>query len=117
MRNPRILLAIASVAILAGCSEFQAEVDKKFGDQNFKTAIALIELHKIRFGQYPEKLADIRFAGDWDPIHLNSVEYKKLPNGYELNVVRGWIGRPELRYPPDFWRGLGIVKSNVIREE
>ena len=116
MRKLRILLAVVSVAVLASCSAFQGEMDRKFGDQAFKTTIALVELHKVRFGQYPEKLTDIRFAGDWDPIHLNSVEYKRLPNGYELNIVRGWMGKPDLSYPPEFWQGLGIVKSNVRRE-
>jgi len=28
-------------------------------------------------------------------------------------VTRGWVGKPDLAYPPEFWNGLGIVKSNV----
>lgn len=46
-------------------------------------------------------------------IALSSVEYKKLAEGYELNVVRGWVGTPELNYDANFWQGLGLKKSNV----
>jgi hypothetical protein len=100
------------VALGTACS-FQKEADAKFGDQNFKSAIALIELHKIRFGEYPKTLSEIKFTGEWDQIWLSSVEYRKLESGYELNIQRGWVGKPELTYPPEFWNGLGLVRSNV----
>jgi hypothetical protein len=98
--------------LVAGC-QFQKEADAKFGDQNFKTAIALIELHKVRTGSYPASLKELRFTGDWDEIALSAVEYRRLDSGYELNITRGWVGKPEMTYPPEFWRGLGLVKSNV----
>ena len=98
--------------VLAGC-DFQKEADAKFGDQHFKTAIALIELHKVRTGVYPETLKDIRFTGEWDALAISSVSYKKLDGGYELNVTRGWVGKPELTYPKEFWQGLGLLKSNM----
>jgi hypothetical protein len=105
--------ALLSVAIVfSGCA-FQKEADRKFGDQHFKTAISLIELHKIRFGEYPASLNDLKFLGEWDAIALNGVAYKRLDNGYELNATRGWVGKPELKYPAEFWRGLGLVKSNL----
>ncbi|MEO1764519.1 MAG: hypothetical protein AAFR83_21740, partial [Cyanobacteria bacterium J06629_18] len=44
---------------------------------------------------------------------LNSVSYKRVGNGYELDVVQGWVGKPELKYPDEFWKGLGLVKSNM----
>jgi hypothetical protein len=97
---------------LVGC-DFQKDADAKFGDQHFKTAVALIELHRVRTGSYPETLKDLQFTGDWDAIALSSVEYKKLASGYELNVTRGWVGKPELSYPKEFWQGLGLVKSNL----
>ena len=113
MRSIRFLLP-GSVLLLAVLScNFQKEADAKFGDQHFKTAIALIELHKIRFGEYPEDLDDLRFVGEWDRIIYGSVEYKRLEGGYELNLTRGRVGRPELEYPPDFWKGLGLIRSNV----
>lgn len=84
-----------------------------FGDQHFKTTIALIELHRIRNGAYPERLKDLQFRGAWDAIAINSVEYKKLESGYELNVTRGWMGEPTLTYPKEFWNGLGVMKSNL----
>ena len=116
MKNRKTLsltAAVLSVAIvLSGCA-FQQAADRKFGDQDFKTAIALIELHKIRFGEYHSSLKELKFVGEWDAIALDGVSYKRLDNGYELNAVKGWVGKPELKYPPEFWRGLGLVKSNV----
>ena len=103
---------LCAVLLLGGC-EVQKEFDAKFGDQHFKTAISLIELHKVRSGTYPESLKELRFTGDWDAIALSAVEYRRLDAGYELNITRGWVGKPEMSYPPEFWRGLGIVKSNV----
>jgi hypothetical protein len=107
-----LLLTFVLLAGVAGC-EFQAAADAKFGDQHFKTVIALVELHKLRSGAYPEQLKDLRFTGDWDAIAISSVEYKKVGGGYELDVVRGWVGKPVLSYPPEFWRGLGLVRSNM----
>ena len=97
----------------AGCGAFRQQADAKFGDQNFKSAVALIELHKVRFGSYPDRLTDLKFTGDWDQIWIAAVEYRKLDDGYELNVTRGWVGEPDLKYPAEFWRGLGIRKTNV----
>jgi hypothetical protein len=97
---------------LSGCS-FQKQADQKFGDQHFKTAVSLIELHKVRFGEYPPTLKDLKFLGDWDQIALVNVEYKRLGTGYELNLTGGWVAKPELKYPDEFWKGLGLVKSNV----
>jgi hypothetical protein len=112
MRLRMLVLSFILAAALSSCG-FQKEADAKFGDQHFKTAISLIELHKVRTGSYPATLADLRFTGDWDQIALSSVEYKRLDSGYELNVVRGWVGKPELNYPAEFWTGLGLRKSNL----
>jgi hypothetical protein len=98
-----------------GCGQFRQQADTQFGDQNFKSAIALIELHKVRFGSYPDALADLKFLGSWDQNWLSGVEYRKLDDGYELNVIRGLIGAPELQFPADFWHGLGVRKTNVRR--
>jgi len=112
MKSIRIATVTIVLVALAGCG-FQQEADAKFGDQHFKTVIALVELHKLRNGAYPESLQDLRFVGDWDAIALTSVDYKRVGGGYELNVTRGWVGQPQLTYPAEFWRGLGLVKSNL----
>lgn len=112
MRLHRFVL-ISVLAVLLGACEFQKDADAKFGDQHFKTAIALVELHKTRFGSYPESLRELKFSGDWDAIAISSVEYKKLDDGYELNVTRGWVSQPSLSYPTEFWQGLGLRKSNM----
>ena len=106
--------AILVVALLsfAACG-LKQQADAQFGDQHFKTAISLVELYKVRHGAYPEALGDLDFVGDWDRLALSSVEYRRLPDGYELNVTRGWVGKPTLAYPAQFWSGLGLKKSNV----
>lgn len=93
---------------------FKEGASQKFGDQHFKTAISLIELHNIREGSYPETLDELKYTGDWDEIIFTSVEYKKLAKGYELNLTNGWMGKPEgLVYSEGFWKGLGLMKSNL----
>jgi hypothetical protein len=109
------VLVVLFLLFLSGC-EFQRETDAKFADQHFKTVVSLVELHKVRFGSYPNTLSELKFVGEWDQIALHSVEYHKVESGYELNVTRGWVAAPtEQSYPPEFWQGLGIVKSNVLR--
>jgi hypothetical protein len=110
---PRLIVCLFFfTACLAGCS-FKAEADKKFGDQNFKTAISLIELYKVRTGTYPESLRDLTFTGDWDQLAIHSVQYERVGSGYALNIVHGWVGVPQLSYPAEFWHGLGIVSTNA----
>jgi hypothetical protein len=117
MKTLNALIKIIVVSVfLTGCfpEELEEEANQKFGDQHFKTAINLIELHKIREGEYPATLDSLKYLGDWDQMVFSAVEYKKLENGYELNLVNGWNGKPKkLVYPKEFWKGLGIVKSNM----
>ena|ERR1700719_2819574 len=84
-------------------------LDDKFGDQHLKTTVALLELHKVRYGRYPHSLRDLRFPGDWDQIWLQGMRYVVSPDGskYCVEVERGWIGKPVLSYPPEFWQGTG----------
>ena len=92
MRKRIVLIGLMMSVIftLIGCGKLKQTSDQTFGDQNFKTSIALIELHKVRTGEYPERLEDLEFLGDWDEIYLSGVEYNKLEDGYELNLVKGW---------------------------
>ena len=116
MRKRIVLIGLMMSVIftLIGCGKLKQTSDQTFGDQNFKTSIALIELHKVRTGEYPERLEDLEFLGDWDEIYLSGVEYNKLEDGYELNLVKGWVDMPdELVYPDAFWEGLGLKKSNL----
>jgi hypothetical protein len=84
-----------------------------FGDQHLKTTVALIELHKVRFGKYPSSLSDLKFTGQWDQIALRSVRYYTNANrtAYYVEVERGWIGKPDLEMPAEFWRGTGYTTS------
>jgi hypothetical protein len=107
-----VLLFVGSLAgayYLLGQSGATLGLDNKFGDQNLKTAVALIELHKVRYGKYPDSLKVLKFVGNWDRIALNSVVY--VPNSdrsaYFVEVTRGWVGKPQLQMPDEFWHGTG----------
>lgn len=116
--NKILILLIVSTFLFTQCGmkKLEEQANEKFGDQHFKTAIALIELHKIRFGDYPETLDSLKYTGDWDQIIFMSVKYTKLDKGYELDLTNGWMGKPDsLVYPDEFWKGLGLVRSNMKR--
>ena len=83
--------------------------DKMFGDQHLKTTVALLELHKVRYKKYPASLNDLKYIGDWDLIALRSVSYQpnKERTAYYVEVQRGWIGKPHLEMPAEFWQGTG----------
>jgi hypothetical protein len=107
---------IATLLVFTSCipDNLKEKANQQFGDQHFKTAIALIELHKVREGDYPFSLDSLKYLGDWDKIIFNSVKYRKLEEGYELDLINGWMGKPrELNYPDEFWRGIGLRKSNI----
>jgi hypothetical protein len=123
-KKGRIWLIVAAGALVAtGCvafgayhlyhliakADFAKGLDQQFGDQDLKSAVALIELHKIRNGRYPQKLADLRYLGSWDAIWTQNVRYVVADDGmsYFVEVQRGWIGKPTLDMPADFWRGTG----------
>jgi hypothetical protein len=113
-----LLIGALLIAILVGgviayrsiiASGITSCFDNKFGDQHLKTAVALIELHKLRFGKYPASLRDLKFTGEWDQMALMSVRYYPSENrdSYYIEVERGWIGKPTFVMPPEFWKGTG----------
>ena len=106
-----LVIVIAYHSIIA--SGITRNFDNMFGDQHLKTAVALIELHKVRYGKYPDSLRDLKFTGQWDQIHLVSVKYVPSPNreAYYIEVERGWMGKPSLNMPPEFWKGTGYTPS------
>jgi hypothetical protein len=108
----RIIVALLLGCLLSSCN-VQEQMNGKFGDQYFKTAVALIELYHLRNGVYPASLKDLSYTGDWDQIALGSVSYQRLDKGYELDITNGWVGKPQLQYPAGFWTNLGVMKTNV----
>ncbi len=119
----KILLIVGLLLVAAACgwltlrkivaSGITKGPDVMFGDQHLKTSVALIELHKTRYGKYPDTLSALKFTGQWDQIVLQSVEYYPNPErtAYYLEVERGWMGKPNLEMPPEFWRGTGYSAS------
>lgn len=108
-----LALGVALALALGACGKFASQADAQFGDQHFKTAVSLVEMYRLRHGSYPSSLDELDFVGDWDRIALSAVKYERLSDGYGLELVRGWVGKPELSFPPEFWKGLGIRRSNV----
>ena len=104
-----LLLSVYLIFHIVMASGITNGPDNMFGDQNLKTAVALIELYKVRYGKYPDALRDIKFTGQWDQLPLNSVAY--YPNAsrtrYYVEVQRGWIGKPTITMPEEFWQGTG----------
>lgn len=108
-----VVIFVAYAAIEIYQSGFWHGPDVKFGDQHLKTAVSLIELHKVRFGRYPKSLSEIKYLGDWDKIHTGSVRYKSNmeQDKYCVEVAVGWIAKPELNMPDEFWQGTGYDSS------
>jgi hypothetical protein len=116
-----VVFVIAALFVLGGAYGVYAALkagvtavpDTVFGDQHLKTSVALIELHKVRTGSYPEKLQDIEFVGEWDRGALQRVDYIPAEDrqSYYVEVRRGWVGKPELRIPEGFWTGTGFDES------
>ena len=105
-----VVTAVIALVVVALRSGITRPMDNKFGDQHLKTAVALVELHKVRNGEYPSSLADLEFLGDWDKIPLGVVSYCPAADkqSYYLEVQRGWAAKPDLKMPPEFWRGTGF---------
>jgi len=112
-----IIACVVMVLGMGAISAFRAIVasgitrgpDVMFGDQNLKTAVALIELHKVRTGRCPRELSELKFTGQWDMMAIQSVRYVASNDGssYFVEVERGWIGKPKLDMPAEFWHGTG----------
>ncbi len=119
-KRNRIVLVICGIAVAVGicgyllvrsimASGITRGPDNLFGDQHLKTTVALIELHKVRYGKYPSTLRDLKFTGQWDQLALQSVRYSPSKDrlSYYVEVERGWIGKPDLELPAEFWKGTG----------
>ena len=87
--------------------------DVVFGDQHLKTTVALIELHRVRYGKYPADLSELKFTGAWDAIETDRVRYRanSSQTRYCLEVQRGWVAKPQLQMPAEFWQGTGYDPS------
>ena len=124
-----LLFFLLSVTLMLSCvpdsvkekMNQQLEVaGQMLADMEFKKAIANIELYKLRNGNYPNSLSELQFLSATDSTIFQNVEYTRLDTVYELNLKfklppftnEGTEG-VQLHYPPEFWKRLGCVKSNV----
>lgn len=117
-----VIVATASSCIPDGAKRKIDEqligAHEMMADMQFKNALANIELHKTRYGRYPQTLKDLKFLSATDSSFIG-VEYFKLDSGYELNLTyeaatfSGTAQTVSIKYPDEFWQGLGCVKSNL----
>jgi len=77
--------------------------------QDYIETIADIELHKIRYGEYPKHLKDLKFTGRWTTFHFLSMEYRKVDNGYTLIPTDDFMTKVTFDLPDEFYQGLGLV--------
>lgn len=124
-----IMKAIIPVLLMSACipdnlkekiNEGMANTQQMLGDWEFKKAIAQIELHKLRNGNYPNSLSDLKFLSQMDSSMFSLVEYTRYDSVYELNLKMEFatldgkeMKKVNLHYPPEFWKGLGCVRSNL----
>lgn len=120
---PLILLMSACIPdnLKEKMNEGMSEAQQMLGDWEFKKALAQIELHKLRSGSYPNSLRELKFLTAMDSSLFHNVEYTRLDSVYELNLKMNFPSfdgkqtqRVILRYPAEFWKGLGCVKSNTM---
>jgi hypothetical protein len=111
-----VVVGLVAIVVSVARSGLTTPIDNKFGDQHLKTVVALVELHKVRYGAYPARLSDLRYTGDWDPIHIQTVSYCAAEDRqtYFLEVERGWAFKPgdlARDMPDEFWQGTGYRRS------
>ena len=118
------VLSILVIGIFFGVRFFQKHgitelMDRQFGDQNLKTTVALLELHKVRYGRYPDSLKDLTYVGDWDQIHLDGMLYRPSEDrkSYYVEVEKGWVDKPTLVMPDEFWQNTGYDKRLKPKKE
>ena len=127
--KPTSLFLLSFTLFLSSCfpAGTKEEIDKSmtqglqmFADDEFKKAIGYIELYKLRNGEYPSSLKDLQFLSLMDSSMLTHVRYNRLDTVYELNMNYSFPGFGnskstvvKLKYPEEFWKGTGCVKSNT----
>lgn len=81
-----------------------------FAEQYYTSTIASIELHKIRYGEYPKNLKELKFFGKWTSMGFRTMEYRKVDNGYTLvPTMDESLTKAILDYPDEFYQGLGVL--------
>jgi hypothetical protein len=124
----KIITILISAVLLSSCLGDQSK--NGFGkliqtgmrsqaDEQFKKALGLIELQKLRTGRYPESLEDIDYLSQMDSLSFTFVKYTLLDSTYrlDLNFMPGMRGAANntvgLHYPEGFWKGTGCRQSNT----
>jgi hypothetical protein len=89
-------------------------------------AVGQLELHRLRYGQYPERLDDLPFmAGEntgpimghsavaWSNPSLAVIDYVPGEDrlSYEVRLLRPIIGTSSIELPDAYWKGTGYRES------
>lgn len=120
IRTVLLLLCLTS-CIPKEAKDQMKKMQEMLADQNFKYAIAHIEVYKLRHGEYPPSLNQLEYLSQMDSGLYQFVQYTRLDTAYELDVHYDIVSPFEktqsegsLHYPAEFWKGLGCVKSNAM---
>ena len=114
---PLMLLVIAAIVVVSVArSGVTRPLDDMFGDQHLKTVVALVELHKVRYGVYPSRLSELKFTGQWDKIHIHAVSYCAAEDrqSYYVEVQQGWAFKPgdlAREQSAEYWQGTGFRRE------
>lgn len=107
-----LLVAIIAVVVILQTTrlDFFQDIDNEIAQQQLKGSAALIELHKLRTGTYPEKLSDLEFISSWDRFNLKRVQYtvSVKRNEYFITIEKGYFGDLNFIFPHQFWKGTGF---------
>lgn len=114
----RIFLGTMLFLLLAACdismeNSSMEDLNKSLAKSSFTAAIQLLELHKIRNGEYPASLSELKYVGSFDKESLGFVRYERSGDGYNLYIHKTWSSNSELEFNSRFKNGLGLENSNV----
>jgi hypothetical protein len=86
----------------------------QLSDRELRTAVAQIELHKVRFGKYPRALQELRYVSQLDLTIFSNVAYfpnQELTAYYVEHRGNGMFETPKAEYPDEFWQGTGFRRE------
>lgn len=75
-------------------------------------------MNKVRYGKYPESIDYLKVIGEWEKIALNSVKYHPSVylKSYYVEVELGWMGKPDIEIPEEFWQGTGYDEKLKLKD-
>lgn len=108
-----VIISVISIFALAGIIiqikdmiefpfwKFFKDANYEFSKEAVQVVVPLIEMHKLREGKYPNKLADIKYLGMYGEGQIHYVKYK-VNKDYTKYYIKAKADMPK-----EFWLGTG----------